>query len=699
MRPKITIRVKLLLLSIAMLSIPYVGFQYLRETERYLQSSLEDSLLVVAGALAVSLQNQSTLFRSASRERRAGDPLFVHALSYPIHLDGYTDDWTGYLEWSDRFGNIDEDPGTGRQPPVFDLVIGEHDQYLNLLVLVNDESYVYQQGGAFVPERADTVELVVDGENGQPRSVFFSTAGPGPVTAFSIVENWDFSVTRHPVTNLVGEWRETPQGYAVELRVPIYFARDAIAIVVHDTDDGFDRSIKVSSGGAVEEIIPNDLLRTSAQLQQMIERIGLKEGRRVWVINRSGQVLASGGTLASETKRGAINLLYTWILPAASETFEDDLKSASRLRGEEVLRALGGASSTRWRSSRDERAVIVSAAHPVRSGNELVGAIVVEETTNSIQTLQRDAMAALFNQSIFVFVGVSLILLIFASRLSFRIGKLRDQAERAIDPHGRVVGAIAGSSASDEIGDLSRSYSTMLERLADYNAYLESMAGKLSHELRTPLAVVSSSLENLDALDLAEEQERYLERARDGMARLHNLVSRLSEASRLEQSVSEVEFQEFDLAELLNGCVDGYRAAYPTHRIDLTGTLKPCFFVGSGDLIMQLLDKLIVNAVAFGSAVEPIEIALSPHTDLVELCVTNRGSSLPEAMQKQIFNSMVSLRQERSDREPHLGLGLFIARLIVEFHHGEISAQNLDDGSGVRFSIRLPLAGPSSVRQ
>jgi dedicated sortase system histidine kinase len=497
---------------------------------------------------------------------------------------------------------------------------------------------------------------------------------------------------------VVGEWRETPQGYAVEIRIPLYFVSQAIAVIVHDRDAGSDRSVKVSSSGTVEDVIPNDLLRTSAQLQQMIERIGLREGRRVWVINRSGQVLASGGTLASETKRGAINLLYTWILPAASGTFEDDLKSASRLRGDEVLRALGGASSTRWRSSRDERAVIVSAAHPVRAGNELIGAVVVEETTNSIQTLQRDAMAALFNQSIFVFVGVSLILLIFASRLSFRIGKLRDQAERAIDPHGRVVGVFASSSASDEIGDLSRSYSTMLERLADYNAYLESMASKLSHELRTPLAVVSSSLENLDALDLDEDQERYLERARDGMDRLHNLVSRLSEASRLEQSVSSVDFEEFDLAKLLNGCVDGYRAAYPTHRIELTGTLEPCGIVGSGDLIMQLLDKLIDNAVAFSLAADPIEIALSTRTDMVELCVTNRGSSLPEAMQKQIFNSMVSLRQERSGTEPHLGLGLFIARLIVELHHGQISAHNLDDGSGVRFAILLPRSGPPPVR-
>lgn len=688
--PKITIRVKLLLLSIAMLSIPYVGFQYLRETERYLQSSLEDSLLAVAGALAVSLHNQSTFFRGSSSEQGRADSLFVHALRYPVQVDGYTDDWASYLEWFDRFQHSDFGAGADGGAPAFDLVVGEHDQTLFLLIDVLDQSVVYQQGGSFEPDSADTVELQVLGKNGQPRSVFLGTAGPGPVTAFEILENWDFTTARHPVANVVGEWRETPRGYVVEVRLPLYLASNAIAVVVHDRDRGSERSRKVSSAGNGTTATPNDLLRTSAQLQKTLQRVGLKKGRRVWVINRSAQVLASGGTLTSESKRGAINFLYTWILPAANESFEDDLQSASRLRGEEVLRALGGVSSTRWRSSPDERAVIVSAAHPVRAGNELIGAVVVEETTNSIQTLQRDAMAALFNQSITVFIGVSLVLLLFASRLSYRIGKLRDQAEQAIDPHGKVIGKISGSSASDEIGDLSRSYSAMLQRLGDYNAYLEGMASKLSHELRTPLAVVSSSLQNLDALALSEDQERYLDRAREGMARLHGLVSRLSEASRLEQSVANVEFEEFDLADLLRGCVEGYAQAYPDHRFELSCPLQTCALVGSGDLIAQLLDKLVDNAVAFSAAQHAIDISLQDQADFVVLSVTNRGSSLPASMRKQIFNSMVSLRSERADDEPHLGLGLFIARLIVEIHRGRISAENLADGSGVVFRIELP---------
>ncbi|MDA0822230.1 MAG: ATP-binding protein [Proteobacteria bacterium] len=696
--PKITIRIKLAMLSIAMLSIPYVGFQYLRETERYLQSSLEDSLSAVSGALAVSLQNQSALFRNSSDNALSRDPIFSHPLNYPIHIDGYVDDWEGYLQWADHFESSGRSTLEQRKPPAFDLIVGEHEQYLNVLILASDESSVYQKGGSFDPQAADTVELTIYKNDGLIKSIFLGTAGPGPITAYDISENWDFSTTRNPIANVFGEWRETLAGYTVEIRIPLDLVGNALGISIYDKDVGFSESLKVSTMGEQIAARPNPLLRTSAMLQQTIQKIGFKKGRRVWVINRTGQVLASTGTLVSETKRGAINFIHTWILPIASGTFEDELRSASRLRSAEVLLALSGQASTRWRSSADERAVIVSAAHPVRSGNELVGAIVVEETTNSIQTVQRDAMAALFNKSIGVFAGVSLILLIFASRLSIRIARLRDQSERAIDQHGRVVGSISRSSASDEIGDLTRSYSAMLVRLKDYNAYLESMASKLTHELRTPLTVVSSSLQNLDSTTLNLDQEKFLDRAREGIDRLHNLVSRLSEASRIEQAVSNVEFEWFDLAALIRGSVDGYKNAYIDNRFELNLPSVPCEVLASDDLVAQLLDKLIDNAVGFSTVEKAIEVRLSSNDDEYLIEVKNYGRQLPEAMQNELFNSMVSVRSGGHGGDLHLGLGLHIARLIAEIHQGRIAAKNLDDGSGVSFTASLPRRGRHDPR-
>ncbi|HEY4481286.1 MAG TPA: ATP-binding protein, partial [Candidatus Brocadiaceae bacterium] len=75
----------------------------------------------------------------------------------------------------------------------------------------------------------------------------------------------------------------------------------------------------------------------------------------------------------------------------------------------------------------------------------------------------------------------------------------------------------------------------------------------------------------------------------------------------------------------------------------------------------------------------------------ITLNVINYGSTLPKAMEGQLFNSMVSVRQKKENNTPHLGLGLYIARMIAEFHGGHIKASNLQDGKGVCFSMVFPV--------
>ncbi len=85
---RFTIRHKLLLLSIALLSIPIVGFQYLRETERYLQTALEASLQVLASAVSQTLQASPGVLRQANTSRPDEAGLFVHPLNHAVQVDG-----------------------------------------------------------------------------------------------------------------------------------------------------------------------------------------------------------------------------------------------------------------------------------------------------------------------------------------------------------------------------------------------------------------------------------------------------------------------------------------------------------------------------------------------------------------------------------------------------------------------------------
>src|SRR6185436_18773869 len=184
-----------------------------------------------------------------------------------------------------------------------------------------------------------------------------------------------------------------------------------------------------------------------------------------------------------------------------------------------------------------------------------------------------------------------------------------------------------------EIGDLSRSFSTVLARLGEYNRYLEAMAGRLSHELRTPIAVVRSSLDNLRLQLLPAEAGVYLARANDGLKRLDTLLTRMGEATRLEQLVRKEERERFDAREVVRGCA----FAYPRKKFELEVPDRPVWLRGAPDLYAQMLDKLVSNAVDFSygdkeAGSEPIRVRLDTRGAEAILTVSNRGPRLPEAM-------------------------------------------------------------------
>ena len=125
-----------------------------------------------------------------------------------------------------------------------------------------------------------------------------------------------------------------------------------------------------------------------------------------------------------------------------------------------------------------------------------------------------------------------------------------------------------------------------------------------------------------------------------------------------------------------------------SHRqrcIEVRTPASPCPFVGAPELIAQMLDKLLENALEFCPADGKITIALISQVDSYRLAVSNTGSRLPSGPPARLFDSMFSARTG-SAPQPHFGLGLHVARLIVRRHNGIIDARNLPQGAGVEVS-------------
>ena len=685
---KFTIRLKLLLLSIAVLSIPYFGFEYLRELERYLQDALAQSLADAARAVAGPLNGRADLFPEVDTNENA---IYVHDFTHPIQLDGYDDDWRSYLSWSEPYAEKTERPPAAGDKLSFRIIVSQYQQYIYVFLQVKDRNIVYQKASATTSLDNDHVTLVTTDYNGELQRYYFSPAAPGSIRPFRYRKHRDeFNIeykTPEFVNNINGELQPTSDGYDLELSIPKVLVGAHMGFIVADVDDAVNRKpvFQVGTAGRATASRPNRLVRSSPAVKKIINNFVSVDGRRIWVLDNQRQVLSSAGSLDRKDMPDATNLFYSIILPSVNERFSDDREGESRLHGREVLRALQGKPAINWRSSPDNRAVIISAANPVWVNGKVQGAVVVEETTNSIQMIQRNATKSLFDKTIFVFTVVTLLLLTFATRLSFRLRRLSREAENAIDEHGRVVAGFTASKDSDEIGELSRNYASMLERLKQYNEYLEGMSGRLSHELRTPITVVQSSLDQLQASGTGNDRQQYLERAREGIERLNLIVIRLSEATRLEQALQSAQKKPTDICELLKNCQTGYRLAYPQMEFKLLVPDSPVILNVAADLIVQMLDKLVDNAVSFSTAGKPIEMEFIRAAECWQLRVRNYGPCLPATMEDQIFNSMVSLREKKEKGKPHLGLGLYIVRLIAEFHGATISARSDADAENVTF--------------
>ena len=428
----------------------------------------------------------------------------------------------------------------------------------------------------------------------------------------------------------------------------------------------------------------------SEPIERLLSVVG-RRGTRLWVIDTRSRVRGLSGSLrGTEAESGG-----SWLRPVAAlivPTPRVAVGDESRPVREQINGALIGVSRTPiWRGTVNRDVAILSAAQPVFVGDDIVGALVVEETTASIQLLKQSALENLLGVTLLLVGAAFLALLAFAGRLAARIRRLHGEAESAIDSQGRVRGSIAATDARDEIGDLARTMAAVLERLKGYNAYLEAMAGRLSHELRTPVAVVRSSLDNLREQPLPSEARVYVERAGEGVGRLDRLISRLSESTRLERLLESAERERFDLAQVVAGCVEGYRAAYAPRAFELARPEGPAWLEGVPDAIAQLLDKLAENAHDFAPAGTPIRISLAASGRGWRLAVENAGPLLPATA--GLFDSMVTLRgpQAAGDAErAHLGLGLYIVRLVAEFHGGRVRAANLPESKGVRFEVELP---------
>ncbi len=693
---------QLMLVSLLMLIVPWAGCQYVREIDGAIRFGQEQALEATARAVSAALAAEPMLFGAGARiaiERSDLPPLYLAALASAPLLDGYDEEWSEILPHLQALpvvsdGSNESVDAVADQSAHADMAAvawraAVWRDTLYLMLSVRDPHVVY-----FNPS--------LPGDNGDrlllrvgDLDVDISTSAPG-----SLHGRVDGAGGISDEARIAGYWNATGDGYSVELAIPLELAAGRLGVTLIDAEVdaagiGSERRI------ALTEAMPMRLVFPIVSLQ---ERLALftRPGLRLRAVDQEGWLRGDAGRVDDVESSGThwlLRLLYRTLL--ADGDALPPQQTVGLLQRDEVQRALSGDTVLRWyqQQGRNQRQLL-SAATPVVAGGWSLGAVIAEQSSEPYLLRTDQAFARLLFYSALTLLVTGLGLFGYATLLSQRIRRLSRAANDLLDDDGNWRGAFPASRAQDELGDLSRNYAQLLTRLREYTDYLRTLARKLSHELRTPLAIVHSSLDNLDHVlegdKVGDDARIYLQRAQEGAQRLSHILTAMSAASRVEESIEGAELEPTRLVPLLTDLCRAYADLYRHHCIefdaiggDAVGSDAPV--LAAPELIVQMLDKLVENAVDFAPPDSSICIEYRTLTDRVVIEVSNDGPPLPVQMQHQLFDSMVSLR-ERDGDGTHLGLGLYIVRLIAESHGGRVRAVNRDDGSGVCFRVELPRA-------
>lgn len=251
-------------------------------------------------------------------------------------------------------------------------------------------------------------------------------------------------------------------------------------------------------------------------------------------------------------------------------------------------------------------------------------------------------------------------------------------------------------SRRDEIGSLARAVSDMSQALRHRIDNIEAFAADVTHELKNPLASLRSAVDSLERVDDPKVRKQLLDVVRQDVIRLDRLINDVSEAARTDAELARARFEPVDLGPLIHGLVKGWE-----HRRE-TGNVRLAFarprrdstiVMGEPGRLARAIDNIIDNAISFSPAGGLVEIAAIHVGDDILIRVDDEGPGVPGELREAIFNRFHSVRPKSENFGRHSGLGLAIARAIVEGHDGEIDVADRDDApSGARFTIKLPAA-------
>jgi two-component system, OmpR family, sensor histidine kinase ChvG len=370
-------------------------------------------------------------------------------------------------------------------------------------------------------------------------------------------------------------------------------------------------------------------------------------------------------------------------------TREEAYSPDAPFEGSEIRQARSGSYGAATRITRGgQRSVTLYSALPVRNEGEVVGVVLVSQSTFHILQDLYEVRLAVFRYVVGAMGVAAILSLMLSATISRPIEKLRAQAKTLVGRGGRLTGRFPGSRRLDEIGDLSRALSELSSRLEERMRFIESFAADVSHEFKNPLTSIRAAAEMLKDVEDREERARFAGVVEGEIARLERLLSSVREVTLVDSELEEPEVETVDLVDLLKGLAGAPRYRERGIEIELEAPSTGVEVRAPGHRLAQVFENLLDNALGFTPDQGRIRVELRTEGRDAVVRVEDQGPGLPEEHRQRIFDRFFTYRPNDGRAREHTGLGLSIVKTVVERYGGSVALVDSSPG-GAAFEVRL----------
>ncbi|MBV9910938.1 MAG: stimulus-sensing domain-containing protein [Sinobacteraceae bacterium] len=360
----------------------------------------------------------------------------------------------------------------------------------------------------------------------------------------------------------------------------------------------------------------------------------------------------------------------------------------------EVNSALSGEIGTGERVDENNR-LVLSVAVPVQRFKAIYAVLMVSTEGGDIDAILRVERSTLLEVFLVALVVMLISSLYLSGMIAEPIRKLAQAADRV--RRGRLGRETMPPmpDRDDEIGALAASLSEMTQALYDRIDAIERFAADVAHELKNPLTSLRSAVDMLSRAPDTSNRDRLMQVVRNDLRRIDRLITDISDASRLDAELSREKAEPVDVHRLLTTIVEIYRMLGLPRGVQLALHLDcpaGTIVMGRDERLGQVLRNLLDNAVSFSPDGGMVTLYCAIEEGSVCIVVEDEGPGIPPDNLEAIFRRFYTERPEEHGFGKNSGLGLSIARQIVNGLGGRIHAENRKTGTGARFLLELPRA-------